>query len=152
LSEEVKGRRILEDDEYAKLYLPLGGYIAVERDGLPDKIGELFIPIEATNVAMKSSTTGVVIAKSHCKVFENEFEKYIMDHIQEGDRIGFTMLTPILSPSPPVVEWEGRGEYKKYGQKYVTLHVVDVLGFFANTPEEKAELKARFNTDETWQH
>jgi len=120
-------------DQYAKQYVPLGAWVVVQKHKLPEKIGGLYTPKKATESQLKIAMSGVVVAKSPCKEFENLWEYYLMGKIQVGDAVCFACTTPIFSPAPPYIGFDGDDSL---GLDLVTLHVSDILGLWTEKEDD----------------
>ena len=118
-------RRIVTDKEFIDLYQPLGAWLLVEKDILPEKTsGGIILATQARESNIKTSMTGVIKKKSDFATFETSWEDHMYASVEIGDRIGFSMTTPMIAPAPPGFYFED-GEQESV--KFVTLHVVDVL-------------------------
>jgi len=129
----------ISGSEYEKQYVPFGGFLLIAKDMEHQKIGSIHLTDNIRDTHSKFTTTGVVIAKSMFKRFENEYDEYIFGLIRKGDRIGYSGTVPLNSPSPPAYQFQGDDV-----QKYVTIHMRDVLGWICETEEKKIELAERF--------
>lgn len=127
--------------DYAEQYIPLGAWLLVEKDMLPEKIGSLYVPTRAKDTTVKHTSTGIIVQKSPFILFENTWEEYMYSALSVGDRIGFGATIPLLSPAPPTYNFEGDDTG---GVRFVTLHVTDVIGVFCYTPEERSAFLERF--------
>ena len=127
-------------NDYKLQYMPIGSWLLVEKDMLPNKIGALFIPDTVQRDKTKFTSTGRIISKSMFHHLENEWESYTHSILMPGDRIGFGATIPLLSPAPPDYV------FAEEERKFVTLHVTDVIGVFFTTEEELEEFSSRFNT------
>lgn len=128
-------------EQYAKLYIPFGAWIVVQKHKLPEKIGGLYTPKKATESQLKIAMSGIVIAKSPFKEFENRWEDYIMSKIEVGDSVCFSCMTPIFSPAPPYIGFEGDD---MHGLDLVTMHVGDLLGLWSEEESKLEPLRLRF--------
>ena len=125
--------------EYERQYFPLGGFILIAKDMAASMHGKIIVPQSIRGDHSKWTSTGVVISKSLFDEFEDDREKYVFDKIKRGDRVGFGTTVPLYSPSPPFYEFEGEDK-----EKYVTLHVKDILCVICETEPKRIEFSERF--------
>jgi len=126
--------------EYEKQYIPFGGFLFIAKDLASTKHGSIYIPEKVRSDHSKYTSTGVIVAKSPFKNFEDEREQYMMARLKKGDRVGFGTTVPLYSPSPPFYQFDGDDR-----ETYITIHVKDILAVICDTHEKWIEFMERFN-------
>ena len=140
-STSVKKSIKITGKEYERFYFPFGGFLLVAKDLETETTasGLIYKTEQVRDAHSKYATTGVVVAKSLFLVLETEYETYVFNSIQKGDRICFSGTVPVYSPSPPFYEFDTEDQ-----EKYITLHCGDVLAVICDTNEKQVELVQRF--------
>ncbi len=136
--------RTIKDSEYCEEFNPAGVWILVEKDVLPEKTaGGIYTPKVAADDARKYSGTGVIrnIAPKVWKVFEQAHDRYWHCIYRKGDRIGFSIQTPITSPAPPQWKFESGDAAST---KFIQIVLTDITGIFLHTKEQREEYMQRF--------
>lgn len=133
LSKSVTGK------EYEKEYFPFGGFLFVSKDLAPKQIGKIILTEKIREDHSRFTSTGVIVSKSLFAQFEDPHETYMFQHLKRGDRVGFGTTVPLYSPSPPHYVFEGDDK-----ERYITLHVKDVLCVICETEDKKIEYAERF--------
>jgi co-chaperonin GroES (HSP10) len=134
MSEKITG------EEYKKIYVPVGAWVLIEKDLLPEKTaGGIILPTRGRESHTKVTTTGTIVALSPNKEFETNWDAYLRSIYRVGDRVGFSDTTPILSPAPPNMAFA-----EDCDQRFVTMHISDILMVFCDTEEKKKEFSGRF--------
>jgi hypothetical protein len=126
--------KTISNKEYRNIYLPVGAWVLIEKDVLPEKVGKIFLPEKGRVSETKITMTGTIVAKSPFKRFESEWDSYLHSVYEVGDRVGFSDTTPILSPAPPDTAFS-----EDCNQRFVTMHISDILMVFC--PEESQKKK-----------
>lgn len=135
--------RTITDEEYIKEFQPIGVWLLVEKDVLPEKTASgLILAPKGRQDSLRFSGTGIIRGKapSQWGVFEQSHDKYWMDVLKIGDRVGFSVQTPIMSPAPP--QWQfasGGGE----SMKFIQITATDVTGVFLETDDDRREWLSR---------
>lgn len=137
-------KKVISRQQYAAQYVPLGAWIVVVKHKIPEKYGSIIIPKTAAESSVKFSMTGTVVCKSPFSEFENGWEAYLMKRIHVGDTVGFTVTVPIVSPSPPNIDFDGDDIY---APDLVTMHVADVLGIWCDDETKAPSIKQRFQEE-----
>src|SRR3990167_2207478 len=135
--------KTLTEDEYRKMFLPIGGWIFIEKDLLEKQTtGGIYIPDQTIAKNVKWGMTGKIIAKSPFPPTEAEWHYDIWKFVQVGDKVGFSSTTPILSPCPPYFRFEIGNN--KEESKFIVFHVADVLGIIIESEDDRASVLKRF--------
>lgn len=129
----------ISGEEYKRIYVPVGPWVLVEKDVLPEKTaGGIILPDQGRENHTRITSTGTIVALSPFKAFENQWDAYLHSSFKVGDQIGFSDTTPVLSPSPPDMEFA-----ESCNQRFVTMHISDILMVFCDTEEKKKEFEGR---------
>lgn len=130
--------RKIAPSQYEKEYIPLGGFILVDKDLLPKKIGSIVMADTVQSNHSKYSGTGTIVAMSPFAELEDAATQYLWSKLKVGDHIGFSATVPLASPCPPGYDFTEE-------EGYITIHLKDVLAVIAETEEKKAEFIGRFH-------
>lgn len=127
--------------EYEKQYIPLGGFVLIRKDMVPEKTsGGIIIAEKTRDDHSKYTSTGVIVKLSPYKNFEEDHDYYVRKHLKEGDRVGYSGTVPLWSPSPPFYKFEGDDK-----EVYLTIHMRDILCAICENEEKAQEFYSRFD-------
>lgn len=140
---ELKDKTIT-DKEYIETFQPVGVWVLIEKDELPEKTSSgIILATAGRDTARKFSGTGIIrgMTPEAWQVFEQNHDQYWRNMFKVGDRVGFSVQTPILSPAPP--QWKfASGDTGS--TKFIQITITDITGIFLHTPEMRKEWEARF--------
>jgi len=141
MAEEKKKPENQKRSKYIEGYIPLGGWILVEKDMTPEQIGRVHVPSTFSKANIRTASTGIIIAMSPFKKLETEDDEYRSSLMHVGDWVGFSNTTPTVSPSPPNYELERQDANDI---RFVTLHISDIICVLCKDAEVKKEFLGRF--------
>lgn len=138
--------RIITDEEYCEEFQPVGVWVLIEKDQLPEKTaGGIILTGISRDTARKYSGTGIIRAMSPelWEVFEQQHDAYWHTKFKVGDRVGFSVQTPITSPAPP--QWKFKDDADS--MKFIQITITDITGIFLHTKDQRAEWENRFKAE-----
>lgn len=137
--------KTVTDKEYFDLFEPIGSWILVEKDAVAEKIGSIYVP-PSVQESTKFSGTGVIrgLPNSEWNVFDRECDEYFISRLRIGDRVGFSLSTPMMSPTPPSWCFES-GTIKS--ARFVQLIVTDITCVIFDTPKQRQEWDKRLKDE-----
>jgi len=139
--------RKITDAEYIEEYMPIGMWVLVERDTMPDKTsGGIFIARKTMSENMKFSGTGIIRKLPHRAwlVHQETHDGYWIQNFREGDHVGFAASVPIVSAAPLTWLWVDSGE--DISTKFVTIAVTDIIAILLHTEEQRTEFGSRLTS------
>lgn len=129
----------IKGEDYKKIYIPTGAWVLIEKDTLPQKTKSgIIIPDSARVSQTKITGTGTIVSMSSFNIFESEWDRVLHSIYKVGDMVGFSDTTPIMSPAPPDMEFA-----EECSNRFVTMHLQDILMVFCDTEEKIKEFKGR---------
>lgn len=129
----------LTSEEFIGRCIPKAGYVIIERDNVPKKMGLIHLANETLEKGGKWAATGIIREISPIPP-ESEHDKLLWGLYNVGDRVGFDATIPFMAPLPAF--WRIENIDNKPDSS-VTLHVADILGWVMNSKEEKKEKMKR---------
>jgi len=130
---------ITTEINYKKMFIPLGGWLFVEKDTVEEKMSSgLYRPLSSMGQKLKYCMTGKIISKSPFPPNETEWHREYWEILKIGDKVGFNGTVPMLSPMPPHIE-----EQIKNDGRFICFHIADVLGVICETEIEQIEFMSR---------
>jgi len=130
---------------YCTEYQPIGVWLLVEKDVLPEKTASgLILASEGRTNQIKWTGTGIIrrMPTPQWHTFEQGHDAYWLQMFREGDHIGFSCQTPIISPAPPDYRFVDSGDQQS--TKFVTIVVTDIVTIFLPTETHRQQWQARF--------
>lgn len=134
----------ISEEAYVSGYMPMLGWVLIEKDLAPEKMGTIIISDKTREEHLKFSPTGIILRLPPINICETEWESYKMSLLRIGDRVGYSASTPILSPSPPAFLFDN-SSFNKNDSRYVTLHCADIISWHTLENSETKELSDRIS-------